>query len=110
MEINRLRQPAFVRQTSHQDSDHKVHVLMAQYRSKKSNKFQIVAEAQQRWSEKLEDLKTAPILAVEIRDDDVLEAIEHTKLSDAEGWRKVVQGAQLNERQVSLPIHLFLTH
>ncbi|KAI7530350.1 Serine/threonine-protein kinase, partial [Hortaea werneckii] len=73
-------------------------VLMAQHRSKKSNKYHIVEAAQQRWSEMIEEWKEAPILAVEGRDD-VIEAIRDTRLSDTESWRKAVQGVQLSERQ-----------
>lgn len=99
-EHSKPRQPAFVRQTSHHDADRKsnVQVLMSQHRSKKSNKYHIVEAAQQRWTEKLEEWKEASILAVETRDE-VLESIKDTRLGDAESWRKVVQGAQLNERQ-----------
>ncbi|KAK5119947.1 hypothetical protein LTR85_007023 [Meristemomyces frigidus] len=99
-ENSKPRQPAFVRQASHHDADRKsnVQVLMSQHRSKKSNKYHIVEAAQQRWAEKLDEMKDASILAVETRDD-VLESIRDTRLGDAESWRKAVQGAQLNERQ-----------
>jgi len=99
-EASKVRQPAFVRQASHHDGERKanVQVLMAQHRSKKSNKYHIVEAAQQRWSEKVEEWKDAPILAVETRDD-VVESLRETKLGDAESWRKVVQNVQLNERQ-----------
>ncbi|GAB1736813.1 hypothetical protein NU219Hw_g8841t1 [Hortaea werneckii] len=94
------RPPAFVRQSSHHDADRRgnVQVLMAQHRSKKSNKYHIVEAAQQRWSEMIEEWKEAPILAVEGRDD-VIEAIRDTRLSDTESWRKAIQGVQLSERQ-----------
>lgn len=92
--------PAFVRQTSHHDPERKgnVQVLMAQHRSKKSNKYHIVDAAQHRWSDMIEGWKDAPILAVESRDD-AIETIRETRLSDTESWRKAVQGAQLSERQ-----------
>lgn len=51
------------------------------------------------WNAKLEAWKTeAPILAVETRDD-VLEFVRAARLSEAESWRKAVQGVQLSERQ-----------
>ncbi|KAM0719158.1 hypothetical protein Q7P37_005063 [Cladosporium fusiforme] len=95
------RHPTLMRQPSgHQEAEHKgnVQVLMAQHRSKKSNKYHIVSAAERQWAEKLDQWKDAPILAVETRDD-VLELLRETRLGDAESWRKMVQSAQLNERQ-----------
>ncbi|PNS15372.1 hypothetical protein CAC42_631 [Sphaceloma murrayae] len=74
-----------------------VQVLMAQHRSKKSNKYAIVSAAHAQWATKCEGLKGAPIVAVETRDE-VLEAIGGTRLSDAESWRRVVQGVGVSER------------
>ncbi|KAK6437572.1 eukaryotic translation initiation factor 2-alpha kinase [Oleoguttula sp. CCFEE 5521] len=98
---SRTAVPSLPRQASHQDSERKtgnVHVLLAQHRSKKSNKYHIVNAAEQRWAEKLDSWKEAPILAVETRDD-VLDLIRDTRLSDAESWRKAVHSVTLNERQ-----------
>ena len=96
------RQPPLLRHhSSHHDSDRRfdnVQVLMARHGSKKSNKFGIVQTAQQRWSEKLEQIKSSPILAVETRDE-VLNMIQSTRLGDGESWRRAIQGVQLNERQ-----------
>jgi len=100
-ESSKARPPAFVRQTSHHDAADRrgnVQVLMAQHRSKKSNKYHIVEAAQQRWTEKVDEWKDAPILAVETRDD-VLELVRDSRLGDAESWRRAVQSVQLNERQ-----------
>lgn len=90
-----MRQPS-----SHHEADNKgnVQVLMAQHRSKKSNKYTIVNAAERQWAEKLDQWKDAPILAVETRDD-VLELMRETRLSDPESWRRMVQSVQLNERQ-----------
>ncbi|KAF2766783.1 Serine/threonine-protein kinase [Teratosphaeria nubilosa] len=101
MDTSKPRQPAFVRQSSHHDANDRkgnVQVLMAQHRSKKSNKFHIVAEAQQKWVEKIDAWKEAPILAIETRDD-VLESLRDTRFSDADSWKKAIQNVQLNERQ-----------
>jgi translation initiation factor 2-alpha kinase 4 len=100
-EGTRARQPVLTRQpSSHQDAEHKgsVQVLMAQHRSKKSNKFHIVSAAREQWERCRDQWKDAPILAIETRDD-VLELLRETRLSDAESWRKMVQSVQLNERQ-----------
>ncbi|CAK4032987.1 kinase Gcn2 [Lecanosticta acicola] len=93
--------PLLRNHSSHQEHDRRtdnVQVLMARHGSKKSNKFGIVQAAQQRWSEKLDQIKNAPILAIETRDE-VLNMIQNTRLSDGESWRKAIQGVQLNERQ-----------
>jgi len=98
---NKTRPPAFTRHSGHHESADRrgnVHVLMAQHRSKKSNKYHIVEAAQNRWAERLDEWKDAPILAIETSDG-VLESIKDTRLSDQESWRRSVQGVQLNERQ-----------
>ncbi|KAK3713919.1 eukaryotic translation initiation factor 2-alpha kinase [Vermiconidia calcicola] len=102
LQSTKPRPPALLRQSSsyHQEADRKssVQVLLARHGSKKSNKYQIVSDAQEQWSRKLDGAKDAPILAVETRDD-VLELVQLTRLSDAESWRKAVQSVQLNDRQ-----------
>ncbi|KAK3673593.1 eukaryotic translation initiation factor 2-alpha kinase [Recurvomyces mirabilis] len=98
---NKVRPPAFTRHSSHHESADRrgnVQVLMAQHRSKKSNKYHIVEAAQTRWAEKMDEWKDAPILAIETSDG-VLESIKETRLSEAESWRRSVQSVQLNERQ-----------
>jgi translation initiation factor 2-alpha kinase 4 len=80
----------------HENRSTNVQVLWAGTRSKKSNKYSIVSDATRMWSEKLDSIKDAPILAIEPRDD-VLDVIQATRLSDAESWRKAVQSVQLNE-------------
>ena len=99
-ESNRSRAPALLRQPSQPDVDRKgnVQVLLARHGSKKSNKYQIVSDAQEQWSRKLDDAKSGPILAVETRDE-IVDSIQQTRLSDAESWRKAVQSAQPSDRQ-----------
>ncbi|KAK5111200.1 hypothetical protein LTR62_005228 [Meristemomyces frigidus] len=98
---SKARPAPFTRHSSHHEAADRrgnVQVLMAQHRSKKSNKYHIVEAAQQRWSDKIEEWKDAPILAIETSDT-VLDSIKETRLSDAESWRRAVQSVQLNERQ-----------
>lgn len=97
--LKTMRAPSLLRHTSHSETERKsnVQVLMAQHRSKKSNKYHIVEAAQQRWAEKVDEWKDAPILAIETRDD-VLESLREARLSDAESWRKAIQSVQLSER------------
>ncbi|KAF2860958.1 Serine/threonine-protein kinase [Piedraia hortae CBS 480.64] len=94
------RQSAPPHRPGNADTDRKtnVQVLMSQHRSKKVNKYNIVAEAQKRWEKVLEAWKGVPILAVETRDE-VLDAIRETRLSEPESWRKVAQSVPPNERQ-----------
>jgi len=75
-----------------------VQVLMASHGSKKSNKYQVVGAAQEQWSRKLDEMKNAPILAVETTDK-VLDLVRQTRLSDAESWRKVAQSVQPGEKK-----------
>ncbi|GAB7347749.1 hypothetical protein MBLNU459_g5300t1 [Dothideomycetes sp. NU459] len=82
-----------------------VQVLLSQHRSKKSNKYHIVEAAQQRWVERVNEWKSAPIIAIETRDD-VLEAIRsETRLSDPDSWRKVIQSVPVGERMYLGQVH-----
>ncbi|RDI86386.1 putative sterigmatocystin biosynthesis monooxygenase [Venturia inaequalis] len=74
-----------------------VQVLMAQHRSKKSNKWNIVEAAQLRAQSILADYTSGPIAAVETKDE-ILDAIRGTRLSDPDSWRKVVQVQNPGER------------
>lgn len=95
----RRRHQVLGRNPSQQTVDRKnnVQVLMSGHRSKKSNKYHIVEAAQQKWAERLDQWKDAPILAVETRDD-VLDLMRETRFSDAETWRKALHGVPPNER------------
>ncbi|KAK4501360.1 hypothetical protein PRZ48_007168 [Zasmidium cellare] len=97
---SKFRRPLLRNHSSHQDGDRKsnVQVLMSQHKSKKGNKSVMVETAQQRWSDKLDKMKDAPIVAIETRDE-VLNLVQETRLSDSESWRKVIQSVPLNERQ-----------
>jgi translation initiation factor 2-alpha kinase 4 len=85
---------------SHGSSDQRrqnVQVLVAQHRSKKSNKWNIVEAVQSRAQSLLQEYGSAPIAAVETRDE-ILELIRGARLSDPESWRKVVHSVPLSER------------
>lgn len=110
-ESSKSRPPMLLRHaSSHYDNEGQGHVqvLMARHGSKKSNKYQIVGDAREQWTRKLEGAKDAPILAVEARDD-LLDAVQQTQLSDAESWRKVVQSVQVSDRQYVQQIQEVLT-
>lgn len=109
-DFNNARMPRLLRhESSHAEgqsgsmvgqgkANNSVQVLMAQHRSKKSNKWAVVEAAQARAREVLSSYNNAPILAVETRDE-VLDKMRETRLGDPESWRKLIQTAPLNERQ-----------
>lgn len=112
--IKNSRHPALTRHSSHHAADNErdrgksnVQVLLAQHKSKKSNKFHIVNAAQDHWERLLDELHSAPILAIETRDD-VLESIRETRLSDGDSWRKVIHGVPVSERQYLGQVHELL--
>lgn len=75
-----------------------VHVLIAQHRSKKSNKWSIVEAAQTRAQSLLADYSNAPVAAIETRDE-VMDVIRGTRLGDAESWRRAIQSVPVGDRQ-----------
>lgn len=99
-ETNKSRPPALLRQASQPDVDRRgnVQVLLASRGSKKSNKYQIVNDAQEQWSRKLDEAKAGPILAVETRDD-VIDLIQQTRLSDTESWRRALHSCSPSDKQ-----------
>lgn len=108
--------PALMRHSSHHNESggggergrNNVQVLMAQHRGKKSNKYHIVEAAQQRWASRVDEWKSAPILAIEGRDDIVENIRDETRLSDPDSWRKLIQGTPLAERQYLAQVHELL--
>lgn len=75
-----------------------VQVLIAQHRSKKSNKWGIVEAAQTRAQSLLSEYSSAPIAAIETRDE-LMDVIRNTRLGDAESWRRAIQSVPLADRQ-----------
>ena len=108
------RHPALMRQTSHQAGEYdkekgksNVQVLLAQHKSKKSNKYHIVSAAQERWTSLLGEQQNADILAIETKDE-VLESLRGARLSDGDSWRKVIQQVQVGERLYLTQVHQLL--
>lgn len=107
------RHPTLNRNHSHHGADGRdkgqsdVQVLLAQHKSKKSNKYNIINSAQDRWHGLLGDLQNTSILALETRDD-VLESIRETRLSDGDTWRRVIQAVPVSERQYLGQVHKVL--
>lgn len=65
-----------------------VRVLTAQTKSKKFNRQKVVEEAQAAASKLLQGFQDGPIVAIETSDN-VLQAVNRTKLSEPETWRKL---------------------
>ena len=74
-----------------------VQVLFPQHKSKKGNKFQIVQAAKDALVSNLNEMRDAPLLAIETTDD-TLRSIGKTKLSDSESRRNMMQKAPAGER------------
>jgi translation initiation factor 2-alpha kinase 4 len=81
-----------------------VDVLMSQHRSKKTNKWSIVEAAQARSVELLASFQSAPIAAIETKDE-VMNSIRETRLSDPDSWRKAIQSLPIAERKYLQELH-----
>lgn len=86
----------------HNEQD--VRVLVAGIKSKKSNRRNIVEQAQSRASNVVQSFLDGPIAAIETTDH-VMELIRETRLSDPETWRKVTHSVPTAERRYIGEIH-----
>lgn len=111
----RTSKAALRRETSHHDThphpqherDVDVKVFISDRKSKKVNRKAIVEEAlahAQEWrTQSLEN----PIIAIETREE-VFEAIKDTRVEDAEGWKRLIQGAPAGERAYLAQLQMLL--
>ncbi|KAF2678985.1 kinase-like protein [Lentithecium fluviatile CBS 122367] len=81
-----------------------VDVLISHHRSKKTNKWSIVEAAQARSAELLASFQSAPIAAIETKDE-VMNSIRETRLSDPDSWRKAIQSLPIAERKYLQELH-----
>jgi translation initiation factor 2-alpha kinase 4 len=81
-----------------------VDVLIAQHRSKKSNKWSIVEAAQSRSAGLLSAFRSAPIAAIESKEE-VMNLLKETRLSDPDSWRYFIQKMPLAERKYLQELH-----
>ncbi|KAI4663678.1 uncharacterized protein J4E78_004094 [Alternaria triticimaculans] len=81
-----------------------VDVLIAQHRSKKSNKWSIVEAAQSRSADLLSAFQSAPIAAIESKEE-VMNLLKETRLSDPDSWRYFIQKMPLAERKYLQELH-----
>jgi translation initiation factor 2-alpha kinase 4 len=80
------------------DHEQDVRVLVAGTKSKKSNRRNIVEQAQGRAMNLVQSFLNGPIAAIETTDH-VMDLIRETRLSDAESWRKVTHAVPTTERR-----------
>lgn len=97
------------RGSSHQDTpindrEQDVRVLVAGTKSKKSNRRNIVEQAQARAASLVHEFLDGPIAAVETTDQ-VLELIRGTKLSNPDSWRQVTHAVPSAEKRYVGEIH-----
>ncbi|KAK3499553.1 anticodon binding domain of tRNAs-domain-containing protein [Neurospora hispaniola] len=86
------------------EREQEVHVLVAQTKSKKFNRRQVVEQAQMSAARLLQSFLDGPIAAIETSDS-VMEMIRRTSLSDAESWRKVEHNVGTSEKKYVKEIH-----
>ncbi|PBP24200.1 protein kinase [Diplocarpon rosae] len=90
--------------TAAPDHEQDVRVLMAGTKSKKSNRRNIIEQAQARAGSIVHEFLDGPIAAIETTDQ-VMELIRGTRLSDLESWRKVTQAVQTAEKRYLGEVH-----
>ena len=81
-----------------------VRVLIAGTKSKKSNRRNIVEQAQGRAATLVQSFLDGPIAAIETTDH-VMDLIRETRLSDPDSWRKVMHTVPTTERRYMGEIH-----
>ena len=81
-----------------------VRVLIAGTKSKKSNRKNIIEQAQARAASLVNEFLDGPIAAIETTDQ-VMELIRRTRLSDAESWRQVMQAVPTAEKRYLGEVH-----
>lgn len=99
-----LRHPSQADSNAQPDQEQEVRVLVAQTKSKKSNRRNIVEQAQGRATSLVHSFLDGPIAAIETTDQ-VLELIRETRLSDPDSWRKVSHAVPTTERRYIGEIH-----
>jgi translation initiation factor 2-alpha kinase 4 len=101
---SKLQRHASQPDTTGAEREQEVRVLVAGTKSKKSNRRNIVEQAQGRAATLVQSFLDGPIAAIETTDH-VMELIRETKLSDPESWRKVTHAVPTAERRYMGEIH-----
>lgn len=90
------------------DHEQVVQVLVAGTKSKKSNRRNIIEQAQARAGSVVHEFLDGPIAAIETTDQ-VMDMIRGTRLSDPESWRQVTHAVQTAERRYLGEVHDLMT-
>lgn len=98
------RAPSQPDQSHPADREQEVRVLVAGTKSKKSNRRNIVEQAQARAASLVQSFLDGPIAAIETTDH-VMDLIRETSLSDPESWRKVTHSVPTAEKRYIGEIH-----
>jgi len=101
---NRLQRHASSHDQTSNEHEQNVQVLIAGTKSKKSNRRNIVEQAQSRASSLVNEFLDGPIAAIETTDQ-VMELIRGTRLSDPDSWRQVTQTVPTTERRYLSEVH-----
>lgn len=102
--IKLLRHPSQTNANGAIENEQEVRVLVAQTKSKKSNRRNLVEQAQGRAASLVHSFLDGPILAIETTDH-VMDLIRETRLSDADSWRTVSQSVTTTEKRYIGEIH-----
>jgi translation initiation factor 2-alpha kinase 4 len=86
------------------DHEQDVRVLIAGTKSKKSNRRNIVEQAQGRAATLVNSFLDGPIAAIETTDH-VMDLLRETRLSDPESWKKVTHAVPTAERRYLGEVH-----
>lgn len=86
------------------ENEQEVRLIFAQTKTKKSNRRNLVEQAQGRAASLVQSFLDGPIFAIETTDQ-VMDLIRETRLSDADSWRKVSQSVTTNEKRYIGEIH-----
>lgn len=86
------------------DHEQQVHLLVAGTKSKKSNRRNIVEQAQAKASSLVQTFLDGPIAAIETTDQ-VMEMIRETRLSDPDSWRKLTHAVPTADRKYIGELH-----
>ncbi|KGY14728.1 PEK/GCN2 protein kinase [Paracoccidioides brasiliensis Pb03] len=92
---------------STREKDPDVRILTALHRNKKTNRRNIIEAAIRESRNVMDRALEGPIAAIDTRDE-VLEVLRHTRLSDADSWRTVIQNGPLTERKYMAQLHELL--
>jgi translation initiation factor 2-alpha kinase 4 len=99
-----LRHPSQPEYSGTAEHEQDVRILVANSKSKKSNRKIIIEQAQAKAANLVQTFLDGPIAAIETTDQ-VMELIRETKLSDPDSWRKLSHAVPNNDRKYIIELH-----